>query len=64
MTNYIIMCRVSGGVTGTRKAPFKSLGEIQVFDSREEAEKRASALMQSANSPNLLASFEYWVEEK
>ncbi|KKM43791.1 hypothetical protein LCGC14_1562540 [marine sediment metagenome] len=61
---FIVMCRVTGGVTGTREAPLKREGKIRVFSSREVAEKLASSLMQAANNPHRTADFSYWTEKK
>jgi len=41
---FIIMCRVSGGVTGTREAPLKKNGVVETFDTREAAEAVAKEL--------------------
>lgn len=61
---YIVMCRVSGGVTGTRQSELKKDGQIQIFDQREEAEQRAVELTTKLNSdPYRTAAFQYWVEE-
>lgn len=60
-TRYIVMCRVSGGVTGTRQAPLKSAGVVQYFADRTEAELVAAKL--NANPrPFAVATFSYWVE--
>ena len=61
---FIVMCRVTGGVTGTREAPLKREGKIRVFSSREVAEKIASSLMQAANSPAFNVDLSYWTEKK
>lgn len=63
MNRYFIMCRVSGGVTGTREAPLKSHGEIQFFDSKAEAAQEAARLNDRMNgNPFRTADFRYWVE--
>lgn len=65
---FIVMCRVSGGVTGTREAPLKSNGRVIRFGEREEAQTRADALMAENNearrgSARRTVLFQYWVEE-
>ena len=64
--NYIVMCRVSGGVTGTREAPLKQKnGEIRYFDTLEEAQAEAKRLMQPKDSDRYrTADFRYWAEER
>jgi hypothetical protein len=56
---WIIRCRVSGGVTGTRESILKRDGVIATFD---EAEARAEAarLHAQANGPHATARFAYW----
>jgi len=60
---YNIMCRVSGGVTGTREALLKSNGKVQEFETKEEAERRAAELNQKMNHQNSTAFFSYRVLE-
>jgi hypothetical protein len=62
MMHYIVMCRVSGGVTGTREAPLKHLGTLALFDTREAAQAKADELNRKMNHPSSVASFRYWVE--
>jgi hypothetical protein len=59
---WIVMCRVSGGMTGTREAPLKTNGQVRYFDSHEAAAAEAARLM-STNHPYSLADFRYWPEE-
>ncbi len=61
---FIVMCRVSGGVTGTREAPLKRLGQIAYFATREEAQLEAARLNTTMNHTYSTADFRYWVEEK
>lgn len=67
--NYIVMCKVSGGVTGTREAPLKRDGIVQYFDTRQEAQDTASKMnyahevTREFSSVNR-AEFHYWVEER
>ena len=39
---YVIRCRVSGGVTGTRESIVKLNGEVRMFDTKEQAETEAA----------------------
>jgi hypothetical protein len=60
----VVMCRVSGGVTGTREALLKGKdGEVQYFESFEVAQAEARRLMESANGDRYrTATFQYWAE--
>jgi len=58
---YVVRCRVSGGVTGTRESLLKKNGEVQKFASFEEAEAEAKSLRNSMNHEFSRAIFEYWV---
>jgi hypothetical protein len=57
---YYVMCRVSGGVTGTRQTLLKSNGTVQTFDSRESAEAKAADLNKKMNNAYSVADFRYW----
>lgn len=58
-----VMCRVSGGVTGTRgPVPLKLGGVEQVFRTKAEAQAAAEAAKRFV-SPYAKALFEYWPEE-
>ena len=59
--SFMVMGRVSGGVTGTREAPVKSGGKVLRFDSKDEAEEYA-AHMRSQMGKNTATRFHYWVE--
>lgn len=59
---YIVMCRVSGGFTGTREAPLKKDDRTRYFETREAAEKEAARL--NAMPRYSLADFRYWVEAR
>lgn len=60
---FVVMCRVSGGVTGTREGPLKKGGEVQYFGSREVAQAEADRLDVARNgNPFRVADFRYWVE--
>lgn len=59
MNKYIVMCQVSGGVTGFRQGPMKGEGgAVRLFETREQA--------QAACPPSRVTDrgvcFEYWVE--
>ena len=60
---FLIKCRVSGGVTGTRESQLKAHGVPVVFHTRQDAEDRAKQLRQQMNNEHAVAYFEYWVEE-
>jgi hypothetical protein len=57
------MCRVSGGMTGTREALLKD-GDTRnpkVFATHQEAEDEAYRLNRTLNNAHSVAFFEYWV---
>lgn len=58
--DYIVMCRVHGGVTGLRQAPLKQNGQVQYFASKAEAEAVAKDL--NRPRPYNRATFHYWAE--
>jgi hypothetical protein len=60
---FLIMCQVSGGVTGFRQSPLKEDGQVRYFDTREEADTRAAHLNKEMNNVHSVADFKYWVEE-
>ncbi len=61
---WIVMCRVSGGVTGTRQAPLKGRdGDVRDFETREAAADEARRLNREMNGPYGAARFTYWPEE-
>lgn len=60
---FRVMCRVSGGMTGTRgPVPMKLSGVEQRFDTYEEAQRAAADALRAV-SPHAKALFEYWPEE-
>jgi len=59
---FVVACRVSGGVTGTRESLLKSDGRVCRYDSRAEAQAVATRLEREMNGPYARASFAYWVE--
>ena len=62
---YIVRCRVSGGVTGTRYGTLKSKGEVQYFDTKEAAAEEANKQQNSfGNDPYRKADFAYWAESE
>ena len=59
---FIIMCRVSGGITGTREGPLKNEGRIRRFADKDEAQELADELSDRYNgNPHRHADFKYWV---
>jgi len=60
---YVIRCRVSGGVSGTREFTMKLNGELRTFDTMEEAETEATWLNKEMNR-NSAGCLQYWAEEK
>jgi len=58
-----IMCRVSGGMTGTREALLKRDGKVREFESLEEAQKTADELNVKMNHEHSTAQFAYWPVE-
>jgi hypothetical protein len=64
MNNYIVMCRVSGGVTGTREAPMKGRdSKVKYFETEAEA-KAEAARVTAINQGDRYrtANFWYWAE--
>jgi hypothetical protein len=56
---WIVMCHVSGGVTGTRQAPLKGIaGNVKRFASEDDA--RAEAVRLTNASRTSRATFAYW----
>jgi hypothetical protein len=68
---YFVMCRVSGGVTGTREALLKENGVVVRFETREAAQAEVNRLMKQDDDRRReaqrygahRADFGYWVEE-
>ena len=57
---WIVMCRVSGGVTGTRESQLKDAdGHVKVYD-EAGAKAEAARLMQRMNHAHSVADFRYW----
>lgn len=63
MSAYHVMCRVSGGVTGTREGLLKEDGRVRLFATFEEADAEAKRIQASMGSPYSLATFRYWPVE-
>lgn len=59
---YIVMCRRSGGPSGTAETPLKANGVIQFFVTDAEAQAKADDLMVRMNHPFAIADYRYWVE--
>ena len=60
---FRIFCEVYGGVTGYSCAYLKTKGREAVFDSHDEAQRRANELNRSNNGPYATATFKYTVED-
>jgi len=61
---FVVMCKVSGGVTGTRISQMKRNGELVWFDTKDEAEYAAQQARETiARNRFQTAHFQYWVEE-
>jgi hypothetical protein len=58
---FLIWCRVTGGVTGTREGVLKRNGERATFATRAEAEAEAARLDKQMNHRYAVASFSYSV---
>ncbi len=56
---FYVLCRVSGGYTGTHTALLKSNGVVQQFDTREAAENEARRLNRKMNNAYSVADFHY-----
>jgi hypothetical protein len=56
---YLILCRVSGGVTGTREAFLKQGGVVQQFDTLAAAQAKCAQLSAQMNHEYATASFSY-----
>jgi hypothetical protein len=61
---WIVRCRVSGGVTGTREAVLKANGVVKYFEDEESARTEARRLAQAMNNAYAVANFEYWPERE
>lgn len=59
---YIVMCRRSGGPSGTSETPLKSNGVIQFFETDAAAQAKADDLMVRMNHSYAIADYRYWVE--
>lgn len=57
---WIVMCEVSGGVTGTRTGTLKSNGETRIFATREEAAEEVERQTSTVRLGS--AMYYYWVE--
>jgi len=62
---FNIMCRVSGGVTGSREALLKDgNGNVKYFEDKAIASLEALRLTQETNTIYSTATFSYWVVEE
>jgi hypothetical protein len=59
---FVIVCRVSGGVTGTRESLAKVDGVVRRFATRELAELEAAYLRSIPGSVLSVAYYQYFVE--
>ena len=65
MTTYIVMCSVSGGVTGSRRGPLKTGdGTVATFETLEAARLRAGELQSKSQNAYGPARYMYWAEEQ
>ena len=58
-TRWVILCRVSGGVTGTREAFLKQADRVEVFPTRAAAQAVADRLELQMNHEHARATFTY-----
>lgn len=56
---FIVICRVSGGFTGTRESTLKANGQTVYFETEADAKAEALRLTQKMNGPYATASFSY-----
>ena len=63
ITQWVVVCQVSGGVTGLRESLLKRNGAVQYFATEDEARSTAAELNKEKNSRFSTASFRYWAEE-
>lgn len=61
---WIVRCRVSGGVTGTRESVLESEGEVLRFPDGASAAAEAADMREKMNGPRSRATFEYWATEE
>jgi hypothetical protein len=62
--NWIVRCRVSGGVTGTRFSVLKTIGGVvRYFETEDDARAEARRLMSERESDIYrTADYQYWAE--
>ena len=59
-----VMCRVSGGFTGTREAVLKDADRREKrFDTFADAQAEAARLNRTMNHAHSVADFRYWAIE-
>jgi hypothetical protein len=62
--DFVIMCEVSGGVTGFRKSMMKDgEGKLMFFRNREDAQAICDKYNREFNGQYRTANFKYYVEE-
>lgn len=61
---YVVRCRVSGGVTGTRESMLHEGDRLLTFAVREDAQREADRLNTRAKETmrHTLTCWAYWVE--
>ena len=60
---FIVMCSVSGGVTGTRTGPARRNDAVVVFGTVEAAQAYCAKLNATLR-PHACVRYHYWVQEK
>lgn len=64
MSEFKVLCRVTGGVTGTRESFLKSNGKVKTFATREEAQAEATRLNRLTAHTAAPVFFSYTVHEE
>ena len=61
---WVVRCRVSGGMTGTRESVLQRDGVVQVFATEAEAQAKAAHLVRQMNTAYSTAHFQYWAAQE
>lgn len=61
---FAIWARRTGGALGPKEAWLKKNGEIEIYETREEAGKRAAELNRDTKSPNVSYSSQPYEKER
>lgn len=56
---FVVLCEVSGGVTGYRQGLLREKGQTKLFPTMQAAEEEASKLRVSMGGGHSLATFRY-----